>query len=108
MSVTTHSVGEVATALGCTPRWLVEQARHGRIPARRIAKQWRFTDSDVRDILALCANGFQSPAATSVAPATGLTQQSRLRLAASNELPVVSSRGPRKSEANQIERNRTQ
>ena len=97
MSVTTHSVGEVATALGCTPRWLVEQARHGRIPARRIAKQWRFTDSDVRDILTLCANGFQSPAVAIAAPATGLTQQSRLRLATSNELPVVSSRVPRKS-----------
>lgn len=80
MSIVTYSAEDVATGLGCTVRWLTEQARQGKIPARRIAKQWRFTEQDCLEILALCANGFCTPRAEMPAPAAGLTQQSRRRL----------------------------
>ena len=80
MSITTYSAEEVATGLGCTVRWLTEQARHGRIPARRVAKQWRFTQEDCADIITQYANGFCRPQNGSPVPAAGLTQRSRSRL----------------------------
>lgn len=80
MSITTYSAEEVAAGLGCTVRWLTEQARHGKIPARRVAKQWRFTQQDCADIVALYGNGFCQPQNESLMPAAGLTQQSRIRL----------------------------
>ena len=80
MSITTHSAEEVATGLGCTVRWLVDQARKRKIPARRVAKQWRFTNQDCADIVDLFANGFhEQQSETSVQP-VGLTTHSRRRL----------------------------
>lgn len=89
MNTATHSAEDVAVDLGCAPRWIKEQAREGKIPARRIAGQWRFTDSDVEEIIALFANGYRRPDIESTTPGSGLTQQSRLRLRASNPLTDV-------------------
>jgi len=56
VNLKTYSLSEVAEGLGCTRRWLIEQVRAGKFPARKIARHWRFTESDVTDIFALCAN----------------------------------------------------
>lgn len=80
MSIITYSAEELASGLGCTPRWLTEQARCGRIPGRRVAKQWRFTEQDCVDIITLLGNGFCKPEKKSEAPVTGLTRQSQRRL----------------------------
>ena len=89
MSIITYSAEDVAAGLGCTVRWLTEQARKGSLPARRIAKQWRFTEQDCADIIAQCGNGFCKPQNGSVAPAAGLTQQSRRRLGRSDRPPPL-------------------
>lgn len=43
----THSAAEVADALGTTELWVIRKARSGAIPARKIARRWRFTDADI-------------------------------------------------------------
>lgn len=102
MSIITYSAEDLATGLGCKVRWVIEQARQGKIPARRIAKQWRFTEQDCTDILALCANGFHQPQIESPGLAVGLTEQSRRRFVKSARLsnrPLVTpDRGSRSAD----------
>lgn len=85
MSIETFSLDEVAKCLDCTTRWLTEQVRANKFPARKIARQWRFTEADVATIIALCGNGFPNRAAGEHAPpdfvATGLTERSRRNVA---------------------------
>jgi len=90
----THSAREVAAGLGCTERWLVEQARDGKIPARRIAKQWRFTQQDCAEIVDLFANGFQKQQSESAARPAGLTAQSRRRLGRGDRQQSLKTSGP--------------
>jgi excisionase family DNA binding protein len=81
MSVTTYSVAEVSEQLVCTERWLLDQVRAGRFPARKVARHWRFTQQDVADIFDVCANDFHKPAdAAVVTPIAGLTPRSRKRM----------------------------
>jgi excisionase family DNA binding protein len=87
VSIKTYSVDEVADGLDCTPRWLTEQVRAGKFPARKVARHWRFTEEDVAAIFALCANNFRgladadtTPGSTTVRIVTGLTPRSRRRL----------------------------
>jgi hypothetical protein len=85
VTIKTYSVDEVAESLYCTPRWLTDQVRTRRFPARKIARHWRFTESDVQTIFALCANGFEDLADTATwsaatPVASGLTQRSRKRV----------------------------
>lgn len=94
MSVITYSAREVAAGLGCTERWLIEQARDGKIPARRIAKQWRFTQQDCVDILAMYTNGFRKPQNESAAQPAGLTAQSRRRLLRGDRQQSLRRSGP--------------
>jgi excisionase family DNA binding protein len=84
MSIVTYSAEEVANGLGCTVRWLVEQARNGKVPASRVSKQWRFTQQDLADILDLFANGFHRLESEPTARLAGLTVQSRRRLVRSD------------------------
>ncbi len=38
---------DVATLLGKSPKWVATAARDGRIPARKVGRQWRWTEADV-------------------------------------------------------------
>lgn len=88
MTFKTYSADEVAADLGCRARWLLDQVRGGKLPGRKIARAWRFTDDDVNEILTLCSNNFRNfesaPPSHSdpVLPsATGLTATSLRRVA---------------------------
>lgn len=75
----THGIPEVAASLDCSERWLVEQIRSGRFPARKIGRTWRMTDSDVAAALDACLN--DAPRVAHVIDiATGLTPRSRRRV----------------------------
>ena len=76
----TYSIAEVAASFNCSPRWLTEQVRAGRFPAKKICKRWRMTDQDIADALDICANDFHCPT-TDVAIASGLTPRSRKKVA---------------------------
>lgn len=94
MSLVTLSAKEVAAGLGCKERWLVEQARDGKIPARRIAKQWRFTQQDCAEIVDLFANGFHKPENESAVRPAGVTAQSRRRLLRGDRQQSLRRSGP--------------
>jgi hypothetical protein len=75
----THSTAEVAETIGApSERWLVEQIRSGRFPARKVGRSWRMTDSDVVAALNACRS---DRLRVEVIPfATGLTPRSRKRV----------------------------
>lgn len=52
----THSVEEVCELIGCeSADWLIDRVRNGTFPARRIVRQLRFSDDDIRGIIEACA-----------------------------------------------------
>ncbi|WP_353962099.1 helix-turn-helix domain-containing protein [Aldersonia sp. NBC_00410] len=76
----TYSIAEVAAVFDCTTRWLTEQVRAGRFPAKKIGRHWRLTEQDIADALDACANDFHC-APSDVAMVTGLTPRSRRKVA---------------------------
>ena len=97
----TYSIAEVAVSLDCTPRWLIEQVRAGRFPAKKVGRHWRMTDQDIADALDICANDFRRPTAD-LAMVTGLTPRSRKKVA--SLLPTTAS--PRCSTVDRPDRRR--
>lgn len=68
---------EAAGALiGKTARWMVDHARRGQIPARKIGRSWVFTDDDLRQILNLAATGPSLPSPPTDAEPIGLQRSS--------------------------------
>lgn len=52
---------DVAGLLGKSPKWVADAARAGRIPARKVGRQWRWTEADV----AAYVESLAAPATTS-------------------------------------------
>lgn len=52
----THSVAEVCALIGCESEdWLVDRVRNGTFPGRKIVRQLRFGDVDIKAIIEVCA-----------------------------------------------------
>jgi excisionase family DNA binding protein len=47
----TFSVEEAAPLFPCSSRWLTEQLRSGRLPGRKIGRNWRLTEDDIHEAL---------------------------------------------------------
>lgn len=80
----THSLTEVVAA-GNAPsvRWLQQQIRAGRVPARKIGRHWRMTDADVDTMLESFRNSTTGPATSASRASTnalGLTPRSHRRV----------------------------
>ena len=60
-------------------RWVIDQIRAGRFPARKIGRAWRMTEQDIAEALEACLSTRRSHAGVG-APPTGLTSTSRKRL----------------------------
>ena len=54
-------VATVAGWLRHSEKWLCDQLRTGRLPARRIGRRWAFTKEDLDAIVELCAIGPKAP-----------------------------------------------
>lgn len=80
MTVRTYSTAEVAEQMGCSERWLIEQLRSDRFPARRVSRHWRMTDQDIQAALEICANDALRITGNAAAPVSGLTPTSRKRV----------------------------
>jgi len=75
----THSLADATELIGAPScRWVTDQIRSGRFPARKIGRAWRMTDQDVADALEACGNSLR-PQPDVVQPLTGLTPTSRRR-----------------------------
>lgn len=58
----TYSVDEAADRMGApSERWVVEQIRRGRFPARKIGRTSRMTEQDISDALDACLNKRDCP-----------------------------------------------
>jgi hypothetical protein len=55
-------LAQAAAKIGCTERWLADQVRAHRFPARKIARRLMFTEEDIDAILEICS---VTPAAAS-------------------------------------------
>lgn len=76
----TYSIAEVAEQVGApSERWVVDQIRAGRFPARKIGRAWRMTDQDIADALEACHNS-PGPRIDVVRSLSGLTPKSRKRV----------------------------
>ena len=60
-------------------RWVIDQIRTGRFPARKIGRGWRMTEWDIAEALDACKNGRRSHTVGD-SPLNGLTPTSRKRL----------------------------
>lgn len=79
MDMSLMALSEAAAQLHCSKRWLADNLRAGRFPAKKIGRKWMLTDDDVAAILQLCsvmpiataANGSAGmESSTSVTPTT--------------------------------------
>lgn len=76
----TYSIADATDQMGApSERWVIDQIRSGRFPARKIGRSWRMTERDIRDALDACGNTIRA-SEQPAAPRTGLTPTSRRRL----------------------------
>lgn len=75
----TFSIADATEQMGApSERWVVDQIRSGRFPARKIGRAWRMTDRDIRDALDACGNTLRV-SEESASARTGLTPTNRRR-----------------------------
>lgn len=53
---------QAAAILGCTPKWLADQLRAHRFPARKIGRKWMLSEDDLDEIVRRCAVAPRRPA----------------------------------------------
>jgi Helix-turn-helix domain len=76
-------ISQAAAALHCSERWLTDNLRAGRFPAKKIGRKWVLSDDDITAILQLCS---VMPVATTPDPvphiesSTSMTQTTLRRL----------------------------
>ena len=76
----TYSTADAAEQMGApSERWVIDQIRSGRFPARKIGRAWRMTDCDIRDALEACCNTLRA-SEHSASARTSLIPTSRRRL----------------------------
>ncbi|MGY4711768.1 helix-turn-helix domain-containing protein [Mycolicibacterium sp. CBM1] len=82
--IATYSLDEVVAAINApSVRWLQEQIRAGRVPARKFGRQWRMTNADVDAMLESLRNINTDPAKSASRASTnalGLTPRSHRRV----------------------------
>ena len=82
MQPITHDIADAAQRMGApSERWVVEQIRAGRFPARKIGRTWRMTEQDIADALDVCRNNV-STSSDGPVQRSGLTATSSKRLTA--------------------------
>lgn len=82
MQPITYDIAGAAQRMGApSERWVVEQIRAGRFPARKMGRAWRMTEQDILDALDACRNSVSGSSEVTV-QRSGLTATSNRRLTA--------------------------
>ena len=80
MQPITYDIAGAAQRMGApSERWVVEQIRAGRFPARKMGRVWRMTEQDIADSLDVCLNKVSESGDVPV-QRSGLTATSSKRL----------------------------
>jgi len=80
MQPITYDIADAAQRMGApSERWVVEQIRTGRFPARKMGRAWRMTEQDITDALDACRNTVTGSVEVTV-QRSGLTPTSTKKL----------------------------
>lgn len=75
----THSISEVCEMIGCASQdWLIDRVRSGMFPARRIVRELRFTDDDVKAILDCSAASFKTTSLMTIPTPTSRSRRQHI------------------------------
>jgi hypothetical protein len=83
-------LGQAAAKLHCSERWLADNLRSGRFPAKKIGRRWMFSEDDISAILQMCSvtpTGLSTDTGISAAPASSMTKTTLRRLQQSSHPP---------------------
>ena len=77
-------LGQAAAKLHCSERWLADNLRSGRFPAKKIARKWMLSYDDIATILQICsvnhASAFSADFSVDHAPSSSMTKTTLRRL----------------------------
>jgi hypothetical protein len=77
-------LGQAAAKLHCSERWLADNLRSGRFPAKKIGRKWVLSDDDIAAILQICSvnksSAFCADSSNSAAALSSMTKTSLRRL----------------------------
>jgi hypothetical protein len=77
-------LGQAAAKLQCSERWLADNLRSGRFPAKKIARKWMLSDDDISAILQICSvnesSKFSADSSNNAAALSSMTKTSLRRL----------------------------
>ena len=84
-------LSQAAEKLGCSPRWLADNLRSRRFPAKKIGRRWMLDDDDIAVILKICsvnqASAFSADSSVSAAPPSSMTKTTLRRLRQPSQPP---------------------
>jgi hypothetical protein len=82
-------VSQAAAELHCSARWLADNLRAGRFPAKKIGRKWMLSDDDIAVILQICSVNqpcaFSVDSSVSVLPSSSMTKTTLRRLQQSSD-----------------------
>jgi len=76
-------LSQAAAELQCSERWLADNLRAGRFPAKKIARKWVLSDLDIAAILEICSvtpTAFSTYGAFGAAPSSSMTPTTARRI----------------------------
>jgi hypothetical protein len=76
-------LSRAAAKLHCSERWLADNLRSGRFPAKKIGRKWILGDDDIATILKICSvtpAAFSADIALCAAPSSSITKTTLRRL----------------------------
>lgn len=86
-----RDLGQAAAELRCSERWLADNLRAGRFPAKKIGRKWMLGDDDISTILQICsvrhASAFSADSSVGFAPSSSMTGTTVRRLQQSSQPP---------------------
>jgi hypothetical protein len=97
---------QAAAELHCSERWLADNLRARRFPAKKIGRKWMLGDDDIAAIVQICSvapAAFSTDAAIGAAPSSSMTKTTLRRLQQSSHPDnhhhkIHRSRGARRNE----------
>jgi hypothetical protein len=77
-------LSQAAAKLQCSERWLADNLRSGRFPAKKIARKWMLSPDDISTILQICSvnqsSGLSADFSVGHAPSSSMTKTTLRRL----------------------------
>lgn len=83
MDMSLMALSEAAARLHCSKRWLADNLRAGRFPAKKIGRKWMLSDDDIDAILQICSvapAAFSTGSSAAITPASSMTKTTLRRL----------------------------